>query len=146
MNALKAKPLIDCTTDDAGEAIAREAENIHRVLFDGAASENLKRRYVDALQSALEAADAPKLGPLSTAGSDLEAIELALRRKDAQNPVTQRFRVVSYLAEVEPKNFDRFVAERPQFWRGIRALLRGGLRALYLALKGASLVRRHGLG
>lgn len=145
MNALEAKPLAVDTADGTGEAVAREAEVIHQILFGGAAPDELKRRYVAALQSAVEAA-APKLEPLSAAGSDLEALELAMRRKDAFNPLTQRFRVVSYLAEVAPENLDRFVTERRQFWRGVGALVRGGLRALYLALKGACLVRRHGLG
>jgi len=128
---------------NAGPAaeLAREADRIHRILFGVAASEELKRRYAAAIASV--PADVTQHGALTfDAGADLEAIEFALRRKNPFNPLTQRFRVVTYLAEIEPAHFTRFVAERRRFWAGAGALVRAAARTVYLGLKGA----RHAFG
>jgi hypothetical protein len=121
--------------------LGREADRIHRILFGGAASEPLKRRYAAAIASV--PADVTQHGALTfDAGADLEAIEFALRRKNPFNPLTQRFRVVAYLAEIEPAHFTHFVTERRQFWAAAGALARAAVRVIYLGLKGA----RHALG
>ena len=130
---------------DVPAEIAREADLIHRILFGADASDGLKQRYADALESAPDGAPALDAS-LFKANSDLEAIEFALRRKNPLNALTQRFRIVCYLAEAEPEYFARFVAERSQFSAGVGALLRAGARAVYLGIKGAYLARRHGLG
>jgi hypothetical protein len=116
--------------------LAREADRIHRILFGAAASAELKRRYAVAIASV--PADVTQHGALTfDARADLEAIEFALRRKDPFNPLTQRFRVVAYLAEIEPAHFMHFVTEQRRFWAGARALVRAAVRALVLGLKGA---------
>ena len=122
-------------------ALAREADRIHRILFGVAASEALKRRYAAAIASVPD--DVTQQGELLFApGADLEAIEFALRRKNPFNPLTQRFRVVTYLAEIEPAHFTRFVTERRRFWAGACALARAAARSMYFRLTGA----RHALG
>ncbi|HTM08805.1 MAG TPA: hypothetical protein VL754_10480 [Verrucomicrobiae bacterium] len=129
---------------DVPAAIAREADLIHRILFGADAPEALKRRYADALKSAPDGADALD-GALFERNGDLEAIEFALRRKNPSNALTRRFRIMCYLAEVEAEYFAHFVAERNQFSAGVGALLRAGMRAVYLGMKGAYLARRYGL-
>ena len=141
MSALVAARRAQATSGAPAENLAREAEAIHRILFGCAASEELKRRYAAALASAPDGAPRHCEWRFDTE-AELEAIEFALRRKNPFNPLTQRFRVVSYLAEVEPAFFDRFVTERRQFWAGVGALVRAVLRTIYLGVKGA----RHGLG
>jgi hypothetical protein len=121
--------------------LAREADRIHRILFGTAASEELKRRYAAAIASV--PADVTQNGALVfKPGANLEAIEFALRRINAFNPLTQRFRVVSYLAEIEPAHFTHFITERRRFWAGAGALVRAAVRAFCLRFKGA----RHALG
>jgi len=67
--------------------------------------------------------DWPRLdvGRLAAHGVDLEALELALRRRRRLNALTQSFQVVCCLAEVRSDNFSRFVTELrrvPAGWRG----------------------------
>lgn len=134
MSAVEAVRLAPDTVEAA--ELAREADRIHHILFGVAASAELKRRYAAAIASV--PADATQHGPLTfDAGADLEAIEFALRRKNPFNPLTQRFRVVTYLAEIEPAHFTRFVTERRRFWAGAGALVRAAVRALVLGAKGA---------
>jgi hypothetical protein len=133
---------VQITPDTAPAAeLAAEADRIHCILFGAAASDPLKRRYAAAIASV--PADVTQQGALILdAGADLEAIEFALRRKNPFNPLTQRFRIVAYLAEIEPAHFTHFTTERRRFWAAAGALGRAAVRAVYLGLKGA----RHALG
>ena len=116
--------------------LACEADRIHRILFGTAASDDLKRRYAAAIASVPD--DATQHGAFTfDPRADLEAMEFTLRRKNPFNPLTQRFRVVAYLAEIEPAHFTRFVTERRRFWAGAGALARAAVRALILGFKGA---------
>ena len=77
---------------------------------------------------------------------DLEAMELALRRRNPGNSLTQRFRVLCYLTEVRPEYFDRFVNETPGFVAGALTLGLLALRSLYKLAKGDILLWIHDVG
>jgi len=124
-----------------------EAEILHRILFGSDAPAEVKQRYALALET-LPLAAAPQcdLAALSERQVDLEAMELALRRNNPSNFLTQRFRVLCYLVETQPDYFHRFVNDRPRFLAGAITLGLMTLRAAYKALKGRWLVKRYDLG
>ena len=121
-----------------------EANHIHRTLFGHDAPDEVHRQYASALE-ALPLADWPRinLDRLVERGTDLEALELALRRSRRRNALTQRFQVLCYLAEVRPDNFGRFVNERRRWWAGWLILGLHLLRSLYKLAKGRRLMRVH---
>jgi hypothetical protein len=127
------------------ESLGAEADRFHSILFGGSAPEEIKRQYAAALQ-ALPIAPMESLETLLESGADFEAMELALRKKNPFNPLTQRFRVLCYLVEPRPDYFHRFVGERRAFLAAAGAMFFAALRSIYLGIKGRYLVRKHGVG
>jgi len=121
-----------------------EANHIHRALFGHDAPDEVHRQYASALE-ALPLADWPRINleRLIERGTDLEALELALRRSRRRNALTQRFQVLCYLAEVRSDNFGRFVNERRRWSAGWLILGLHLLRSLYKLAKGRRLMRMH---
>jgi hypothetical protein len=127
------------------ERLKSEADHVHRALFGTDAPEEVKRQYEAALRILpLDSMPNHDLIRLAEEGADLEAIEIALRRKNPSNALTQRFQVMCYLAEVRPAYFDRFVNRRRSFFTGVLSLGWFSLRSAYKAMKGSYLLRRHG--
>lgn len=137
----------DRVARQSSEQLRREANHIHCVLFGHDAPEDVRRQYASAIESAPVAAS-PRLDldRLAARGVDLEALELAWRRRQACNALTQRFQVVCYLAEVRPENYGRFVTERRRFLAGSLALTLHFVRSLLKLIKGRRLLRIHDLG
>lgn len=128
------------------EPLRREAQIIHRVLFACEAPDELADQYARALESAT-LSDWPPIDIADAAarGADIEAIELAARRTNVRNAVTQRFQVVCYLAETRPERFASFVNDRPDFLRGMIALTSHAIRSVAQSIKGRRLLRMHAL-
>jgi hypothetical protein len=124
-----------------------EAEILHCILFASGAPAEIKQRYALALET-LPLAAVPQcdLAALAKRKVDLEAMELALRRTNPFNFLTQRFRVLCYLVEAQPDYFHRFVNDRPRFFTGALVLGLMTLRSACLAVKGRWLVKRYDLG
>jgi hypothetical protein len=129
----------------ADEQLGREADHIHCALFGRAAPVDLQRQYVSAMRDAPVVSAFPLLDRLMEAGVDLEALELALRRRQPRNALTQRFQVLCYLAEVQPANYGRFVTERRRFLAGALTLGWHVVRSLLKLVKGRWLLHIHGL-
>jgi len=129
----------------ADEQLGREADRIHRALFGRAAPADLQRQYVSAMRDAPVVGAFPPLDRLMEAGVDLEALELALRRRQPRNALTQRFQVLCYLGEVQPANYGRFVTERRRFLAGALTLGWHVVRSLFKLVKGRWLLRIHDL-
>jgi hypothetical protein len=130
----------------ADEQLGREADHIHSALFGRAAPPDLQRQYASAMRDAPVGGAPPlALDRLMEAGVDLEALELALRRCQPRNALTQRFQVLCYLAEVQPANYDRFVTERRRFFAGSLTLGLHVVRSAYKLVKGRWLLRIHDL-
>jgi hypothetical protein len=130
----------------SSEWLYQEANHLHRALFGGHAPDQVRRQYVEAIHGAT-VSDSLRLDlrQLIERGVDLEALELALRRVRPLNPLTQRFRVISYLAEVRPENYGRFVTERRRFFTGWWTLGIHLVRSFYKLAKGQRLLRIHDL-
>lgn len=127
--------------------LCAEANHLHRALFGGEAPPEVQRQYARALRDA-PLAESPRCDRprLLERGADLEAIELALRRRTPANALTQRFHVLCYLVEARPESFERFVNEPPRFVTGTLALGLHALRSLYKLIKGRCLMRIHRVG
>jgi len=119
----------------------REARAVYRALFQRDPSEELVERYVAALDG-VSLAEWPAIdfAALVDHGVDLEALEIAARRRNRRNAVTQRFQVVSYLAEAQAAHFNQFVNDRQQFLAATITLSAHLLRSIYKLLKGRRLL------
>ncbi|HEX7578546.1 MAG TPA: hypothetical protein VF580_00970 [Thermoanaerobaculia bacterium] len=120
---------------------AEELDAFHRILFDAPAPEPLLLRYLEAYSrfSALEST-APLVDRLIASHSDLEAIELAARLRDPDNPLTRRLKVLSYLAEARREYAAHFYAPPPGRLRGFVLLCVAAMRTAFKFSIGA--VRR----
>jgi hypothetical protein len=121
-----------------------EANHLHRALFGRDAPAEVQDQYARALQTA-PLAEVPRcdLTALIERGVDLEALELALRRRARVNALTQRFQVLCYLAEARPEYYSRFVNEPPRFLVGWLTLGLHTARSVYKLIKGQWLLRIH---
>jgi len=129
------------------EKLQAEAEILHRILFGSGAPAEVKQRYALALETLPLAASLKcDLAALAERKVDLEAIELALRKNNPMNFLTQRFRVLCYLVEARPDYFHRFVNQRPRFIAGVLTLGLMTLRSACKAVKGRLLVKRYDVG
>jgi hypothetical protein len=130
----------------AASALHEEARHIHRALFGADAPDELQRQYASVLRAASPAPwPGLDMNRLLATGADLEALELALRRRQMRNALTQRFQVVCYLAEARPENYERFVTEPRRALAGWLSLAFHGIRSLYKLAKGRRLMQIHGL-
>ncbi len=129
------------------EGLRAQANYLHRALFGREAPDEVRRQYASVLHcAALAATPRNDLARLMERHVDLEAMEVALRRRNPDNSLTQRFRVLCYLAEARPEYFDRFVNETPAFVVGALTLGFLTLRSLYKLVKGDLLLRIHDVG
>ena len=129
------------------ERFRDEASHIYRALFGGEAPESLRRLYTAALESA-PLAPWPQIDVcrLAAEGADLEAIELALRWQAPRNALSQRFQVMTYLAEVRAEHYGTFINEERRFVQGILTLTMHAGQSFYKWLKGRPLLKVHGVG
>jgi len=134
------------TVNDSLESLALEANHLHRALFGCDAPEELRCQYADAVTSAPLAAVPPvEMARLIADRVDLEALELAMRRRHPRNALTQRFQVVCYLAEARTGNYDRFVSDDRRIFAAWLTLVGHVVRSAYKLAKGHVLLRSHGL-
>lgn len=128
-------------SESGGRRLRTEARRLHRALFGHDAPEDVQGQYASALQTA-PLAEYPRcdLGRLIERGIDLEALELALRRRTPANALTQRFHALCYLVEVRPEYYARFVNEPSRFASGVLTLALQAARSVYKLLKGRCLL------
>jgi len=125
-------------------SLEAEADYLHRALFGTVAPEPVRRLYVQLLRGAsLAAVPRCEIATLMARGVDLEAVELALRRRNPVNSLTQRFHALCYLVEARPEYFDRFVNEQQRFTGGFACVAVHAVRSMYKLLKGCALLRIH---
>jgi len=129
------------------ERLRAQANYLHRALFGREAPDDVRRQYASVLHRAA-LAETPRcdLARLMEHEVDLEAMEVALRRRNSSNSLTQRFRVLCYLTEARPEYFDRFVNQTPALVVGTLTLGFLTLRSLYKLVKGDLLLWVHDVG
>jgi hypothetical protein len=124
-----------------------EADWLHRALFGVAVPPPLAARYAVALACLDIPAGSGQQGTIErvvTARLDVEAVELALRRR-GPHLLTRKLHALTFLAETTHGYHDRFVLERRSRTAAFATLISAGARSAYKWLKGRYLVWRHGL-
>jgi len=131
--------------DSVRTTAADEAQKIHQAIFGRPAPDIIQTRYTEACltMEGLNTPDQPILmGEILDRVRDLEALELAARRRGRLHPLVLRFRLMVRLAETRPENRDLFVNSRRRRMAGWAAAVYGGLRTGFKLLKGFFLLRK----
>ena len=124
------------------DALRAEASYLHRCLFSFPVSERIVERYVQA-HGALELATDVDVARIVERQLDAEALEFLARRRSPSNSLTQKLRVLLYLAEIEPDYYDAFARDRGTFWSAIPTLACAPFRTAYKLLRGKWQSWRH---
>jgi hypothetical protein len=124
-----------------------EADRIYRAIFRKPISSTVRDRYCRAVERVLS--DFPPnenrfMAEVLRTVSDLEALELAVRRQNKMPLLTARFRLMVHLAENLPSNQNVFINSSGRRMSGYISLAFGSARTLYKHLKGRFLLRRVG--
>lgn len=124
-----------------------EAERIYRAIFKAPIPSEIRERYHQAIHilfpGPMQKED-QVLAELLRTVSDLEALELAARRRNKMHPLVFRFRLMVHLAENIPANQRIFVNSSGRRIHSYISLVLGSIRTLYKFLKGSFLLRRTG--
>lgn len=125
-------------------ALVAEAAHLHRCLFRRPLDERIAARYVRA-HDHVQFARGVDVTRIVERRLDAEAIEYWLRRRQPANALTQKLRTLLYLLEIEAPYYRHFVRDRGTLLGSLPWLLLAPPRSFYKLVKGALLVRRHGL-
>jgi len=127
-------------------ALRAEAAALHRALFGREAPEDIARRYVDAHAHALTRVTPEERDWMARSlGSDLEALEIALRGRSPGHVLSRKMRLLAYLCEASPDYYELFVNEEPRRWGALLSLAGHAIRTRLKALKGRLLLKVRGL-
>jgi SAM-dependent methyltransferase len=128
-------------------SLRNEARYLHSCFFPGNAPAEVVERYVAAnLQYC--APSGRLLETIMSRNLDAEAIELKLRSRKSPGVLTKKIRILFYLLEVRSDYYTVFFGPtgKDEPWlRAVIGLLYGPLQTGAKYLKGAYLVRKHGL-
>jgi hypothetical protein len=130
-----------------GITVQDEADRIYRAIFRKPISSTVRDRYYRAVDSVLPDFSTHENRAFAEAlktVSDLEALELAARRRNKMPLLIARFRLMVHLAETLPANQSVFINSFNRRMSGYISLAFGGVRTLYKNLKGRYLLRRAG--
>jgi SAM-dependent methyltransferase len=132
---------------DQAQTLRKEVRYLHSCFFPGDAPPDVVDRYVSANMQYC----APSGGLMETIMArklDAEAIELTLRSRKSPGILTKKIRILFYFLEVRSEYYPAFFGpagkDEPRF-RAAIGLLYGVLQTAAKYLKGAYLVRKHGL-
>ncbi len=123
-----------------------EAAALHRALFGRDVPDEIARHYAAAHGHALtKVSDAERAWMARALGSDLEALEIAVRILRPDPVLTRKMRLLAYVAEAFPGYYGDFVSEEPRRLRTFLALGWHGARTVLKFLKGWLLLKGRGL-
>jgi hypothetical protein len=124
--------------------LRREASALHRVAFNRDVPDEVTQRYAEAHHVAFSRVDVTDSEWMQRAleeGTDLEALEVALRSRQPDHVLCHKFKLLIYIAEAFPQYYVDFVNEEQRRFQGFYSLALHGLRAVYKYLKGRWLLR-----
>ena len=124
-----------------------EAERIYHAIFQMPIPSQVKDRYYrasDILLSGFSPEENQAFKRALKDISDLEALEIAARRRNKMPLLVSRFRLMVHLAESLPANQSIFVNCSDRRISSYVSLAFGGARTLYKSFKGRILLRRAG--
>jgi len=127
-------------------SLADEARHLHSCLFAKPIDAAGVARYEAAHRElGLGNEASPVTAAVVARRLDAEAVEFALRRRGKGQELTRKLQVLCYLAEVRSEYLGEFVNLRPSRAGAAAALAAATLGCAWKLVKGAYLVRRHGL-
>ena len=124
-----------------------EADRIYRAIFRKPIPSKVRDRYCRAVERVLSDFSPEEnraFAEVLRRVSDLEALELAARKRNQMPLLTARFRLMVHLAESLPANQRVFINSSNRRMSGYVSLAFGMVRTLYKNLKGRYLLRRAG--
>jgi hypothetical protein len=124
--------------------LATEARYLHRAFFGGDPPSEVVERYIAANLICRCETDA-LTAAIVARRLDAEAIELALRIRKGPTILTKKIRILFYLLEVRSAYYPFFVGGGESRVRALSGVLYSVLLTAVKYLKGAYLVRKHGL-
>lgn len=121
------------------------SEKIFRAIFRTSPPPEVLHRFEEASRTVfanVDEATRRQVDALVERVSDLEALELFWRFKDAQNFLTLRFRLMVYVAECSPSMRAILVNGDDRFFSAILAMIGAVFQTVYKWLKGSFLFAR----
>ena len=136
----------DTPAPPSPSGLDEEARYLHAALFSTAADDVLLERYRDVHRRLFsDQAPVPLVARIVADRLDAEAIEYALRWRGAGRELTRKLQIISYLAETRRPYHHEFAHASGRRGTAIAILGGAAVRSAWKLLKGALLVRRHGL-
>jgi hypothetical protein len=121
-----------------------EARYLHRTFFGSDPPAEVVDRYIAANLICCGEPDA-LTDAVVAHGLDAEAIELTLRLRTGPTTLTNKIRILFYLLEVRSAYYPFFFGDAESLPRAVSGVAYSVLRTAVKYLKGAYLVRKHGL-
>jgi len=113
-----------------------EADRIYETIFDRKAPKPIKK-YFEAISEKIEARfSVDEVIECIQKIHDLEALELAARYTKKIPVLTEKFKIMVYLAETLPENYSVFINERPKYFFAYVSLISSLFRSCYKIVKG----------
>jgi hypothetical protein len=130
------------------DELEREVSYLHRQFFHSAPPPEVIQRYIAANRLCMPAPDESARRLISTVVSrrlDSEAIELVLRLRRRSPILTKKIQILFYLVEVRSAYYTYFLCHGSSVSRAAVELFASVTQTCWKLIKGAYLVRRHGL-
>ncbi len=121
-----------------------EARYLHRAFFGSDPPPGIVERYI-AANLICGAEPSALTNAILARGLDAEAIELTLRLRNGPTILTRKIRILFYLLEVRSPYYPFFVGGEESRLRAWSGVLWSVWQTAVKYLKGAYLIRRHGL-
>ncbi|MCK4765917.1 MAG: hypothetical protein KAW12_27200 [Candidatus Aminicenantes bacterium] len=121
-----------------------EADRIYHALFKKKIPPALKKRFqgaVEKLETHYPGEEVGEYYKYLQKVSDLEALELAGRFARKIPLLTDKFRIMVYLAETLPENYPVFINEKDTPTKGYLCMIAIGFRSVWKILKGRYLLK-----
>jgi hypothetical protein len=137
---------LDACATFSREELCREVEAFHQTIFGRPAPDDIREAFVEANEMLLKHAEklmTVDIDLIIRRSLDIEAIELALRRKNPENVLTKKLLILCYLSESRSAYFSNFVNEQHQPVRTLIKLSFDTCRSVYKLAKGHCLIRMY---
>ncbi len=126
--------------------LAEEVVYLHDALFYPIAIHaSVVERYQDAHRLLFPGQSPLAVSRIVSRRLDVEAVEIALRRRRACPEVTRKIQILCYLVEIRSPYQERFIALHREPVRAVASLMSCLISTIWKACKGECLVRLHGL-
>lgn len=120
-----------------------EAERIYKAIFGTNVPEEIQKHFKitsKKIENLFSEEEVKKYFECIEKVRDLEALELAERYLKKIPVLTEKFRIMVYLAETLPENYNKYINERDNCFLGYLLLICAGFRSFYKFVKGLFLL------